>query len=59
MTDHIDPLAYSIRDACLATGLGRTYIYELIKQKKLQTRKLGKRTLIPAESLRLLIAGED
>lgn len=58
MSDDLTPLAYSIRGACLATGLGKTYIYELIKRGKLQTRKIGKRRLIPADSLRRLIAGE-
>lgn len=54
----LQPLAYSIADACRVSGIGKTYLYQLINQGKLKTTKLGKRTLIPAESLRRLIAGE-
>ena len=52
------PLAYSIADACRVTSIGRTRLYELIGQGRLETRKIGKRTLIPADSLRRLIEGE-
>lgn len=52
------PLAYSVADACRALSLGKTRIYQLINEGKLQSRKVGKRRLIPAESLRRLIAGE-
>ncbi|WJS98372.1 helix-turn-helix domain-containing protein [Novosphingobium humi] len=52
------PLAYSVADACRVSSIGKTRLYQLINQGKLKTTKLGKRTLIPAESLRRLIAGE-
>lgn len=52
------PLAYSIADACRVSSIGKTRLYQLINEGKLKTTKLGKRTLIPAESLRRLIAGE-
>jgi excisionase family DNA binding protein len=48
-------LAYSINEACRISSLGRTSIYALIAAGKLQSRKIGKRTLIPAESLQRLI----
>lgn len=51
-------LAFTIPEACYAVGLGRTKLYELIRQGRVITRKIGKRTLIPAESLRALISGE-
>lgn len=54
----LEPLAYSIRDACLVSSLGRTRLYELIAEGRLEVRKIGNRTLVPAESLRALIAGE-
>ena len=54
----LEPLAYSIADACLVTSIGRTRLYELIGQGRLETRKIGKRRLIPADSLRRLIEGE-
>jgi excisionase family DNA binding protein len=50
-----DPLAYTIQDACKATGLGRTKLYALISQGKLDARKAGSRTLIPADSLKRYI----
>lgn len=51
----LEPLAYSVADACRVTSIGRTRLYELIADGKLETRKIGKRTLIPAGSLRALI----
>jgi excisionase family DNA binding protein len=39
------------------SGIGRTTLYELIAAKKIDARKAGNRTLIPAESLRAYIAG--
>lgn len=56
--ERLEPLAYSIAEACRVSSLGRTGLYRLISDGKLQTRKIGKRTLIPAASLRKLIAGE-
>ncbi|NRD88531.1 excisionase [Sphingopyxis sp. BSNA05] len=55
----MQPLAYSINEACRVSSLGRTRIYQLIGEKRLQVRKIGKRTLIPAASLRNLISGES
>jgi excisionase family DNA binding protein len=49
-------LAYTILDAAKASGLGRSTVYELIGAGKLDARKAGNRTLIPAESLRRYIA---
>jgi len=54
----LEPLAYSIREACRVSSLGRTRLYQLIGEGKLDARKIGKRTLIPAASLRTLISGE-
>jgi excisionase family DNA binding protein len=53
-----EPIAYSINDACKAVGLGRTYLYQMISEGRLEVRKVGKRTLIPASSLRRLIGEE-
>lgn len=57
--DELQPLAYSIDQACHVSSIGRTRIYSLIKEGKLRARKIGKRTLIPAESLRALIEGGE
>ncbi|MBE9169877.1 helix-turn-helix domain-containing protein [Pleurocapsales cyanobacterium LEGE 06147] len=56
--DTPEPLAYSVADACRVSSIGRTRLYQLIGEGRLQARKIGKRTLIPAASLRALIEGE-
>lgn len=57
----VDPLkiAYSIKEACRASSLGRTTLYAHIATKRLRAVRIGGRTVIPAESLHALIAGED
>lgn len=56
----IDPpkLAYSIREACRASSLGRSTLYAHISAGRLRAVRIGGRTIIPAESLHALIAGE-
>jgi excisionase family DNA binding protein len=48
-------LTYSINEACKASSLGRTTIYEHIRAKRLRAVRVGGRTLIPAESLMALL----
>jgi excisionase family DNA binding protein len=59
-TENRDPpkIAYSIREACKASSLGRTTIYAHIAAGRLLARRIGGRTIIPAESLHAFIAGE-
>lgn len=52
-------VATSIKDAAKALSLGRTSIYALIKEGRLETFKLGRRTLIKAESIRRLVDGRE
>lgn len=56
--NHPEPLAYSVADACKVSSIGKTRLYSLIAEGRLEARKIGKRTLIPAASLRALIDGE-
>ena len=56
---HIQKQAYSIREACEASSLGKTTIYALIGQGRLQAVRVGGRTVIPAESLTTLINGDN
>lgn len=56
--DNFEPLAYSINEACRVSSLGRTRLYQLIGEGHLEVRKIGKRTLIPAASLRALVTGQ-
>jgi excisionase family DNA binding protein len=60
MQKHEAPkLAFTIAEACHAVGIGRSKLYELIGQGRIETRKIGSRTLIPAESLSALISRGD
>lgn len=55
---HLEPLAYSINDAVRVSSIGRTRLYSLISDGKIEARKIGRRTLVTAKSLRALIEGE-
>lgn len=55
----VEKLAYSIREASEATSLGRTTLFNYISSGRLAARKVGGRTLIPAESLHALIEGRE
>lgn len=50
-------IGYSIREACQATSLGRTTIYNHIASGRLRATRVGGRTIIPAEALHALING--
>lgn len=54
----MEPLAISVNDAAKALGVGRTTIYVLIKSKDLETVKIGRRTLIKMDSIRLLVGSD-
>ena len=49
----------SINGACKALSVGRTYLYELINQGRLDTVKLGRRTLIKVSSIKTLISESE
>ena len=53
-----EPLAYSVAEAVRVSSIGKTRLYGLAKEGRLEMRKIGGRTLIPAASLRALIDGE-
>ena len=54
----MEPIATSVNGAAKALSIGRTTIYELINSGKLETVKLGRRTLIKTASIRALINPE-
>ncbi|MEP0189657.1 MAG: helix-turn-helix domain-containing protein [Erythrobacter sp.] len=55
----MEPLLVSINEAAKALNLGRTSIYELISQEKLDTRKMGRRRLITVASIKRLAEEQD
>lgn len=54
----MDPLAISINETAKVLGLGRTSIYAMIGEGRLETFKLGRRTLVKTESIRRLVEGQ-
>jgi hypothetical protein len=50
-----DRLSCTIPEACAATGLGRTKLYEEIGKGRLKIRKVGARTLVLVDSLVALV----
>lgn len=59
-TETLDPpkIAYSIKEACRASSLGRTTLYAHITANRIKAVRIGGRTVILAESLHALLAGE-
>lgn len=51
-----EKLAHTIPEAVASTGIGRTTLYALIKEGKLEAVKLGSRTLVLDSSIRALLA---
>jgi len=52
-------LTCTVAEACAATGLGRTKLYELIGEGCLDTTTIGRRRLILVRSLRTLFDGKE
>ena len=50
----IEPIAISVNSAATALGIGRSSIYGLLKDGKLDAIKIGRRTLLTTESIRKL-----
>lgn len=51
-------ITYSILEACLASSLGRTTLYNHIAAGRLRTVRIGGRTIIPAEALHAFLQGQ-
>ena len=56
---HLPKLAFSIKEACQASSLGKTTIYAHIAAGRLKAVRIGGRTVIPADSLQALIINGD
>jgi excisionase family DNA binding protein len=51
-------LLVSITETAKALNLGRTSVYKLMDDGKLETRKMGRRRLVTASSIRALVENE-
>ena len=56
---HLPKLAYSVKEACLVSSLGKTTIYARIAAGHLRVVRIGGRTVIPASSLDAFLNGEN
>lgn len=56
MSDDGAVIAFTVKDACRLSGLGRSTLYELVRAGEVKASKIGRRTLIDADSLRQAIA---
>ena len=56
MQEITSPLAYTIPGAVKASGLSRTRLYAMMGEGTIEARKVGRRTLITADSLRACLA---
>lgn len=54
----MEVLLVSINEAARALNLGRTSVYKLIDEGKLETRKMGRRRLVIVASIRRLADDE-
>ncbi len=51
-----EPLALSVTQAARCLSVGRTFLYSLIRSKKIRAVRSGRRTLIPLEELKSFVA---
>lgn len=49
------PMGLTVQDVAKTTGIGRTKVFELIRDGKLPARKIGTRTIILAEDLKAFL----
>ena len=50
-----DPIAFSPKEVGKKCGLGKTTVFKLLKSGRLASVKVGKRRLIPADSVRTML----
>lgn len=55
----MEKLAYGINETAHVLGVGRTSVYAMIADGRLEAFKLGRRTLIKAASIKRLVDGQD
>ena len=50
----MEPVTVTVADACKSIGVGRTVLYKLLADHKLDSITIGRRRLITTESIRRL-----
>lgn len=55
----MEQLTISISTAAKALGVGRSTVYSLIKQNRIEAIKVGRRTLLTTASIRRLTHSSD
>jgi hypothetical protein len=55
----LTPIAVNIPDAAKIAGIGQSTIWQLIKDGKLDSRKVAGRRVIPYDALQALVLGEE
>lgn len=58
-TEELKPLVYSIAETIKISKLGKTNIYDRIREGELKVTRIGRRTLVRADSLHKLLNLED
>lgn len=51
-------LSYTVDGASEATDIPKSTLWKYIREGKLETRKVGRRTLIPRDALQRLVMGD-
>lgn len=54
-----EPLSVTVPEALRIVGIGRTMLYELIKNRKVRAVKIGRRTLVRYDDLQRLVESTD
>jgi excisionase family DNA binding protein len=57
--EDVKPLAWSIDDWAKTVGCSRAYVYELLGEKKISSKKLGAKRLIMTAPLDFLLSLPD
>lgn len=57
MENHTTKVGYSIREACQASSLSKSTLYNHIAAGRLRAVRVGGRTIIPATALHALVEG--
>ena len=58
MTSQQDPLVMTVSECAIYLKIGRGHCYEMVRQGRIPSVRLGKRLLIPRKGLERLLEGE-